>query len=253
MSGDEIALTPADVASGLRALADMLERHGLPDRTHPDQALSMGLYVPRAEDVTSFAAAHGLPAEVRGTHTSVELVAGPNPSTYRGPAAFRGAVVLRVSHIAEEVEAEPEPEDSDDEEAPDWNVVRAAHQRTRELSDSFKPEPAVVVDAVFLELDGVVMKTTADDEYLPGLRDDGWEQITREEAMSWRPLDAEDDGTVSEALAEVQPPVLVDSFAPPADAEPADGGRIPVVQLQHPDAPRHTSPAGMHSWLGGVA
>lgn len=64
------------------------------------------------------------------------------------------------------------------------------------------PEP------VYLELDGVVMKTTADNDGLDDLLDYGWEQITRDEAMSWRPLD--DDGTEAESLAVVETPAFPD-------------------------------------------
>lgn len=67
-----------------------------------------------------------------------------------------------------------------------------------------RPWVAPAPEPIFLELDGVVMKTTADNDGLADLLDYGWEQITREEAMSWRPLD--DDGTEAEALAEVETP-----------------------------------------------
>lgn len=64
------------------------------------------------------------------------------------------------------------------------------------------------LEPVYLELDGVVMKTTAANESMADLLDYGWEQITRDEAMSWQPLD--DDGTEAESLAEVSVPAFPD-------------------------------------------
>jgi hypothetical protein len=83
----------------------------------------------------------------------------------------------------------------------------AADRATPHFDHTIELESAA--EPVYLEIDGVVMKTTADAESLADLLDYGWEQITREEAMTWRPLD-EDDGTEAESLAEVQAPAFPD-------------------------------------------
>jgi len=102
-------ITAADYATGLRALADALEEHGLPqgDR-HPKQGLGMTLFVESVADVEHFAATHDVPVEVNGTHTRAELVVGPNPDPYRN-----GSACLAVVHI----DHSDEPEDAPAEDA----------------------------------------------------------------------------------------------------------------------------------------
>lgn len=118
MSTNDIALTPADYAAGLRALADVLEAEGLPSSVkYPQSALKTIMSVSSAAAVRDFALEHGLPVDASGGHTTAELVLGPNPNTH-----YHGSVVLRVLHIdyADEAEAasveEPEPKSSNVDE-----------------------------------------------------------------------------------------------------------------------------------------
>lgn len=80
-----------------------------------------------------------------------------------------------------------------------------------------------VPEPVYLELDGVVMKTTSDDADLPDRLDDGWRQITETEAMTWKPVDAEPAPLPAEARE-----AIADALSSAADAfaRAADGHEL---------------------------
>lgn len=178
MSTNDIAVTATEYAAGLRALADLIEEHGLPaSRRHPKQALTTTIFVESVAAVKDFAATHDLPVDVNGNHTTVQLVTGPNPNTYH-----EGTAVLTVVHI----------DKSDETEA----VEEPAPEHTPDDDEGTLPGD----EPVYLELDGVVMKTTADDDNLPDLEDTGWHRISRDEAMSWQPLDDTAAGDESAAV-----------------------------------------------------
>jgi len=67
-------------------------------------------------------------------------------------------------------------------------------------------------EPIYLTLDDVVIKTTADDDNLLELEDEGWQRISEHDALTFGDLTAqlEDDGTEAEALAEVAPPAFPD-------------------------------------------
>jgi len=176
MGIDKIALTAADYAAGLRALADALEERGLPrDVRHADQPLTTTLVVGSLDAVRDFAATYDLTVDVNANHTSAKLATGPNPNTY-----YDASIELTVLYI--DKSAEPE-------EAPVEEPAPAAVPAADPIPDSrIEDEP------VYLENDGVVMKTTADNDDLQDLQDDGWQRITEAEAMSWQPIDVEPDG-----------------------------------------------------------
>lgn len=126
------ALTATDIAAGARALANLIDEHGLPEDTHPHQALETTLVVNTVEEVHAFAAQHGLPVREHGRHTRTELALGTNPNAHAGAlAAFRGSLVLRVTHIAD---PEPEAPAADveaveiDPTSPNWAPALAMHQ-----------------------------------------------------------------------------------------------------------------------------
>lgn len=107
MSTNDIAVTAADYAAGLRALADFLEAKGLPaSRRFSTQPFGIQLDVTSADAVKDFALTHDLPV-IETRHTRTVLALGPTPNTYRD-----GSVELTVVYVPDEPkdEAPEEPE-----------------------------------------------------------------------------------------------------------------------------------------------
>lgn len=90
------------------------------------------------------------------------------------------------------------------------------------LRDSYKPTHVFGVldtpEPIYLELDGVVMKTTADDDNLSDLEESGWRRISRDEAMSWQPL----EDTVGVGGSTVVPTADLDAPVPYVQVERVD-------------------------------
>jgi len=72
----------------------------------------------------------------------------------------------------------------------EWDLADVAEGHTAEADDAGTALATFrsLAREVFLELDGVVMKARTDDDNLDELRDYGWQQISRDEAMSWQPI-----------------------------------------------------------------
>jgi hypothetical protein len=105
MSTTAVALSGTAIAAGLRALADMFEQDPAlgGDRYIPDQALHVESITATADDVVEFAARYGLDVERRGVYTTASLPLGEGSAPQYGMPSYIGAVVLTVSHIADEV------------------------------------------------------------------------------------------------------------------------------------------------------
>ncbi|GAB3166758.1 hypothetical protein GCM10027059_26220 [Myceligenerans halotolerans] len=106
MSAGWEPLTAADIAGGLRELADLVEEHGIPGRHIPEQALTITEIVTSREAVEEFAAAHGLPVRQSGTHTKAVLPTGRIRNEGEN-ALYAGTVGMSVVHIADEADDAP--------------------------------------------------------------------------------------------------------------------------------------------------
>jgi predicted fused transcriptional regulator/phosphomethylpyrimidine kinase len=105
MSTTAAALSGTAIAEGLRALADMFEADPAlaADRYIPDQAVGITVIFDSARDVVEFASRYGRDVERHENRTSAQIPLGGGSAPRYGIPSYVGAVVLTVSHIADEV------------------------------------------------------------------------------------------------------------------------------------------------------
>lgn len=97
------ARTGAQIADGLRLLADVVERDGTPERDFPEQAIAISYGVSTPIAVMDFAAKHGLSlTQPDGSATvwaDLPLGEGVDKPERGYTAAYSGAVLLRVVYV----------------------------------------------------------------------------------------------------------------------------------------------------------
>lgn len=110
-------LTAGDVAEGLRMLAGVLDRYGLPDLDFPEQGVEVNALAESADEVEAWAARFERPVEHRAGQTSCALPFGRGSSPGSSAEVYQGAIVFRLTHVPDR------PHDGEPERLPGQEVL----------------------------------------------------------------------------------------------------------------------------------